>query len=207
MTIRLWNNFGSQGPEEFFRALGYQLIAGVDEAGRGALAGPVFAAAVIFPPDFSSEEIKDSKLLSPKKREELFELIKKTALSYAIAQADPEEINSVGILNATFKAMSRAISKLTIKPELVLVDGPYPIPNYYGAQKCIVKGDRKCLSIAAASILAKVSRDRYMCKMENLFPGFSFSKHKGYATKEHFAQIKKFGPLPIHRTYYKCFKK
>ncbi len=197
----------SRGPEEELRALGYKLIAGVDEAGRGALAGPVFAAAVILPPEFSSKEIKDSKLLSPRKREKLFEVITQNALSYAISKADPEEINSIGILKATFKAMARAIAGLRIKPEVVLVDGPHVIPEYRGIQKCVIKGDRLCLSIAAASILAKVVRDRYMCKMEELFPGFSFSRHKGYATKEHFAQIEKLGPCPIHRTYYRCFKK
>jgi ribonuclease HII len=207
LTIRLWNNLIQKGPEEELRALGYRLIAGVDEAGRGALAGPVFAAAVILPPEFTSTEIKDSKLLSPKKREELFEFIVENALAYAISKADPEEINSVGIMKATFKAMARALANLEIKPEVVLVDGPHSIPEYKGLQKCVVKGDRLCLSIAAASILAKVSRDRYMCKMEKLFPGFSFSKHKGYATKEHFAQIEKFGPSPIHRTYYRCFKR
>ncbi len=190
-----------------FRNLGYSLIAGVDEAGRGALAGPVFAAAVILPPDFESSEIKDSKLLSPQKREEIFDYICKNALDYAISYVEVEEINKIGISNATFKAMSQALKSLQMKPQLVLIDGPYGIPEYKGLQKAIIDGDKLCLSISAASILAKVARDRYMKELDALYPQYGFSRHKGYATKLHLEKIREYGFSKIHRTYYRCFKK
>jgi len=191
--------------ERFLRLQGYKLIAGVDEAGRGAIAGPVFASAVILPPDFTSSEIKDSKLLTSLKREELFEYIKSVALAFCIARAEVEEINKEGILNATFKAMHRAIKGLKVKPQLVLIDGPHPIPFFKGLQKAIVKGDRLCLSISAASILAKVARDNYMKELAKSFPEYQFEKHKGYATKLHLKLIEKYGPSKVHRTYYRCF--
>ena len=213
MTAKLWNNrdFAFKPFEFQFLEQGYRFIVGVDEAGRGAIAGPVFSAAVIFPPHiFENPEfykkIKDSKELSPKQREGLFAFITEHALSYAVAKTEVEEIKRIGIFKATFKAMLNAILRLKAKPDLVLVDGPYPIPEYKGLQKCIVKGDKLCLTISAASILAKVMRDKYMNELEKKYPHFSFSKHKGYATKIHLSEIKKFGPLPVHRTYYKCFK-
>ena len=207
LTIKLWNNTNfSLDLEHQFRAQGYSIIAGVDEAGRGAIAGPVFASAVILPSDFSSSEIKDSKKLTPKKREELFNYICEIALDYAIAKAEVEEINKEGILKATFKAMKRALNQLKIRPQLVLVDGPHVIPEYKGLQKAIVNGDDLCLSISAASILAKVARDRYMQDISSLYPQYNFSQHKGYATRLHLEMIKKYGPCPIHRMYYKCFK-
>jgi len=193
-----------------FRKLGYSLIAGVDEVGRGAIAGPVFASAVILPPkieDLEIKKIKDSKLISPQKREELFDYICKIALDYSISCVEVEEINRIGISRATFKAMLKALKSLKIKPQLVLIDGPCGIPEYKGLQKAIVDGDKFCLSISAASILAKVARDRYMKEIENLYPQYGFSQHKGYATKLHLEKIKKYGPSPIHRIYYKCFKK
>uniref|UniRef100_A0A7V4JP08 Ribonuclease HII n=1 Tax=Thermodesulfobacterium geofontis TaxID=1295609 RepID=A0A7V4JP08_9BACT len=190
-----------------FRKLGYSLIAGVDEAGRGALAGPVFAAAVILPSEIENSEIKDSKLLSSQKREELCDYICKIALDYSIAYIDVKEINQIGIFQATSKAMLKALRKLKIKPQLVLIDGPWIIPEYKGLQKAIVEGDKFCLSVSAASILAKVARDRYMKEMEKLYPQYAFSQHKGYATKLHFEKIKKYGPSPLHRIYYKCFQK
>jgi len=203
----LFNFPSSLNLEAQFKKLGYSLIAGVDEAGRGALAGPVFAAAVILPYEFENSEIKDSKLLSPQKREELFDYICKVALDYSIACADVEEINQLGIFQATFKAMLKALKKLKVKPQLVLIDGPWIIPEYKGLQKAIVDGDKFCLSISAASILAKVARDKYMKEMEKLYPQYAFSQHKGYATKLHFERIKKYGPSPLHRIYYKCFQK
>jgi len=190
-----------------FRKLGYSLIAGVDEAGRGALAGPVFAAAVILPAEIEDSEIKDSKLLSSQKREELFDYICKIALDYSIAYVDVEEINKIGIFQATSKAMFKALKNLKIKPQLVLIDGPWFISEYKGLQKAIVNGDKFCLSVSAASILAKVSRDRYMKEIEKLYPQYAFSQHKGYATKLHFENIEKYGPSPLHRIYYKCFQK
>ncbi len=207
MEDKLFNPVEFSNLELTFRRSGYSIIAGVDEAGRGALAGPVFAAAVILPSDFESSEIKDSKLLSPQKREELFDYICENSLDYAISYVDVEEINKIGIFKATFKAMFKALKKLKIKPQLVLIDGPYGIPEYKGLQKAIVDGDKLCLSISAASILAKVARDRYMKKLDELYPQYGFSQHKGYATRLHFEKIKKYGPCKCHRTYYRCFRK
>jgi len=204
---KLFNIFEFSNLELKFKKLGYSLIAGVDEAGRGALAGPVFAAAVILPPDFDSSEIKDSKLLSPQKREKLFDYICKNALDYAISYVEVEEINKIGISLATFKAMFQALKSLKTKPQLVLIDGPYGIPQYKGLQKAIIDGDKFCLSISAASILAKVARDKYMEKLDEIYPQYAFSKHKGYATKLHFEKIEKYGYCKVHRTYYRCFKK
>ncbi|QER42314.1 ribonuclease HII [Thermodesulfobacterium sp. TA1] len=191
--------------EKYLKNLGYSIIAGVDEAGRGAVAGPVFASAVILPKDFISKEIKDSKKLTPKKREELFEYICSHALSYAIAKVDVEEINAKGILKATFKAMYEAIKGLNPSPQVVLVDGPFLIPEYHGVQKAVIDGDNLCVSIAAASILAKVARDRYMQELSKVYPQYGFEKHKGYGTKLHLERIKLYGPCEVHRTYYRCF--
>lgn len=176
----------------------FKYIAGVDEAGRGALAGPVYAGAVILPP-FSFISVADSKLLTPKEREELFEKIKMEALSWSYGYATVEEIEEKGILNATFLAMKRAIEGLKIKPEYVLVDGKIPIPDLNIPQETIVKGDRKCLNIASASIVAKVLRDKFMKELDKTYPGYGFGKHKGYATKEHREMIRYLGSLGIHR--------
>lgn len=208
MTTKLWNSaLTIKLNEAFFRRLGFQYIAGVDEAGRGAIAGPVFASAIILPPDFYSSEIKDSKLLSKKQREKLFEKLCQEALSFSIAKAEVEEINSLGILKATFLAMKRALEGLNLKPDLVLVDGPFIISDYKGKQKAIVKGDRHCISISAASILAKVARDRYMETLAQTYPEYGFEKHKGYATETHFKKIEKYGISEVHRKVFKCFKK
>jgi len=193
--------------ENYFRNLGYYIIAGIDEAGRGALAGPVFAAAVILPSDFKSSEIKDSKILPSKKREELFEYICQVAVDYAISSIEVKEINQKGISQSVFKAMLKALNSLKVKPQLVLIDGPWLIPGYQGLQKAIINGDKKCISISAASILAKVARDRYMKNLDKIYPQYEFSQHKGYATKSHFEKIKKYGLCPFHRTYFKCLKK
>lgn len=194
--------------EFYFKTLGFQYIAGVDEAGRGAIAGPIFASAVILPWEFFSLEtieIKDSKLLSPKKREKLFKKICKEALSFSIAKAEVEEINQLGVLKATLLAMKRSLEGLDLKPDLVLIDGPLTIPDYKGKQKALVKGDKICLSISAASILAKVARDKYMENLSFLYPEYQFDKHKGYPTKDHLKRIKKYGISEVHRKNFKIF--
>ncbi|MCS7278737.1 MAG: ribonuclease HII [Thermodesulfobacteriaceae bacterium] len=191
--------------EFYFRNLGFQYIAGIDEAGRGAIAGPIFASAVILPWEFFSLEIKDSKLLSTKKREKLFKKICKEALSFSIAKAEVEEINQLGVLKATFLAMKRSLEGLDLKPDLVLIDGPFTIPDYRGKQKALVKGDKIYLSISAASILAKVARDKYMENLSFLYPEYQFDKHKGYPTKDHLKKIEKYGVSEVHRKNFKIF--
>lgn len=179
-------------------ASGISLICGVDEAGRGPLAGPVCAAAVILPRGLDIPWLNDSKKLSEKKREELFDVICREAAAYGIAFAGVEEIEKFNILNATFLAMNRAIAKLGVMPELALIDGNRNMGIEINS-RCIVKGDSKCADIAAASILAKVTRDRYMYEMAEKYPQYHFDKHKGYGTKLHYEAIREFGPSPIHR--------
>lgn len=179
-------------------ASGISLICGVDEAGRGPLAGPVCAAAVILPRGLDIPGLNDSKKLSEKKREELFDVICREAAAYGIAFAGVEEIERLNILNATFLAMNRAIAKLGVMPELALIDGNRNT-GIEISSRCIVKGDSKCADIAAASILAKVTRDRYMYEMAEKYPQYHFDKHKGYGTKLHYEAIREFGPSPIHR--------
>lgn len=176
-----------------------EYLAGVDEAGRGPLAGPVFAAAVILPPDFSCDEIRDSKKLSEKKRETLESIIKENALSYAVCTADVPMIEEINILNATFFAMQSAVEGLSLQPQRVLIDGNRP-PKLAIPHECLVGGDNTSLSIAAASILAKVARDRYLKEvLAKEYPQYQFEKHKGYGTKLHFEKIAEFGPCPQHR--------
>ena len=177
---------------------GLNCICGVDEAGRGPLAGPVCAAAVILPRNFEIAGLNDSKKLSEKKREELYDIIIENAVSYGIAFAEVEEIESLNILGATYLAMNRAISKLNVCPELALIDGNRNSGIEYNS-RCIVKGDSKCANIAAASILAKVTRDRYMLEMAERYPEYYFEKHKGYGTKLHYEALREHGPSPIHR--------
>ncbi len=177
---------------------GYGLVCGVDEAGRGPLAGPVYAAAVILPKGILIEGLNDSKKLSETKREALFERIISEALTYGIASASVEEIEAFNILGATMTAMNRAIALLDPQPELAIIDGNRN--KGIGMNSlCIVKGDAKCASIAAASILAKVSRDRYMLEMAEKYPQYAFEKHKGYGTALHYEKIREYGPSPIHR--------
>lgn len=178
---------------------GFALVAGIDEAGRGPLAGPVAAAAVILPKDLTIPDLNDSKQLSGKKRETLFEIIKEKALAYAIASVDNKIIDKINILQATFLAMSRAVLKLKIKPELCLIDGNRKVPELLFNQETIIGGDAKSASIAAASILAKVSRDRMMLGYAKQYPVYKFEKHKGYGTKKHIEALKKYGVCPIHR--------
>lgn len=177
---------------------GYELVCGVDEAGRGPLAGPVCAAAVILPRGLLIPGLDDSKKLSEKKREELFEVIKEKALCYAIAFASVEEIEEHNILAATFIAMNRAISQLNPKPSIALIDGNRTA-GIEIESRSVVKGDSKCADIAAASILAKVTRDRYMLQMAEKFPQYHFEKHKGYGTKLHYEALREHGPSEIHR--------
>lgn len=177
---------------------GVELICGVDEAGRGPLAGPVCAAAVILPRGFEIEGLNDSKKLSEKKRDELFDVIKDNAISYGIAFASVEEIEQLNILSATMLAMNRAISQLKPQPQLALIDGNRNKEIEINSQ-CVVKGDSRCADIAAASILAKVSRDRYMLDMAKKYPEYHFEKHKGYGTKLHYEALRQYGPSEIHR--------
>lgn len=177
---------------------GYKAICGVDEAGRGPLAGPVCAAAVILKEGEIIEGANDSKKLSEKKREALFEIIKERAISYGVAFASEREIDELNILNATFVAMKRAVNELKIKPSLVLVDGNRA-PEFDVPAQTIIKGDSSSMSIACASILAKVSRDRYMKNLSYQYPQYEFERHKGYGTKFHVEKIKEFGPSPVHR--------
>ena len=173
-------------------------LAGVDEAGRGPLAGPVFVAAVILSDDVVIDGINDSKKLSERKREALFEMIKERALAYCIFSVDQKEIDKINILQATFKAMRGAVSGLKVRPDYVLVDGDKS-PGLDIAHETVVKGDSKSMSIAAASILAKVSRDRYMTEMAEIYPGYGFEKHKGYGTSAHYAAIRERGISELHR--------
>ena len=184
---------------------GYKVIAGVDEAGRGPLADEVYAAAVVLPEGVLIEGLNDSKKISEKKREKLFDEIKEIALAYAVATASVEEIDEFNIRNATYIAMNRAIEALNIKPDYVIVDGDC-IKECNYPHECVVKGDAKSMSIAAASILAKVSRDRHMMEMAKKYPQYGFEKHKGYGTKAHIEALKEFGPCEIHRkTFIKKF--
>ena len=177
---------------------GFDLICGVDEAGRGPLAGPVCAAAVILPRGFEIEGLNDSKKLTEKKRDELFDVIKANAISYGIAFATVEEIEELNILSATMLAMNRAIKMLSPAPSLALIDGNRN-KEIEIASRCVVKGDSHCADIAAASILAKVTRDRYMLEMAAKYPEYHFEKHKGYGTKLHYEALREYGPSEIHR--------
>ena len=179
-------------------AKGYKSVCGVDEAGRGPLAGPVCAAAVILPEGVILDGVNDSKKLSEKKRESLFDVIREQALSYSIAYATVDEIEEINILNATMLAMRRAIDGLEIKADYAMIDGN-KIPPIDIDAECIVKGDAKSMSIACASILAKVSRDRLLYKYAEEYPMYGFDKHKGYGTKVHREAILKYGPCPYHR--------
>ena len=178
---------------------GYSLVCGVDEAGRGPLAGPVYAAAVILPDDCMIEGLNDSKKLSEKKRELLYDVIKEKAIAYCIASADVDEIESVNILRATYLAMNRAIDGLDTKPDYALIDGNRVPEGIQVDCETVIGGDAKSLSIAAASVLAKVSRDRYIVELDEKYPEYNFKKHKGYGTKEHTEAILKHGPCEIHR--------
>ena len=173
-------------------------LCGVDEAGRGPLAGPVCAAAVMLPRNLVIPGLNDSKKLSPKKRDALYDAILAQAVSYGIAFATVEEIEKWNILGATFLAMNRAIEQLSEPPALALIDGNRN-SGIHGNSQCVVGGDGKCAEIAAASILAKVTRDRYMLQMAEQYPQYGFAQHKGYGTAAHYAALREYGPCPIHR--------
>ena len=177
---------------------GFRYICGVDEAGRGPLAGPVCAAAVILPEDIEIPGLNDSKKLSDQKRRELFPIICEKAISYSVAFADHTEIDEMNILQATYLAMERAINGLNVKPDFALIDGNRA-KDFGVPVETIVGGDGLSASIAAASILAKVTRDNYMLEMANTYPQFGFEIHKGYGTKAHYAALTEFGTCPIHR--------
>lgn len=177
---------------------GYNIICGVDEAGRGPLAGPVYAAAVILPKGHIIEGVNDSKKLSEKKRELLFDSICEECVCYSIGIATEKEIDEINILQATYLAMKRAVDGLAVKPDIALIDGNRK-PGLNIDEWTIVKGDAKSANIAAASILAKVSRDRYMLEMAEKYPQYQFEKHKGYGTKLHYEMIEKYGISEIHR--------
>ena len=186
-------------------AEGYNIICGVDEAGRGPLAGPVCAAAVILPPNTVIPGLNDSKKLTDKKRRELMPVIKEMAVAYGIAFADEKEIDEINILQATYLAMQRAIDQLAVKPDLALVDGNRA-GDFRLPVKTVVKGDSLSASIAAASILAKVTRDDLMLEMAEKYPQYGFEVHKGYGTKAHYAALTEHGPSEIHRmTFLKKF--
>ena len=191
-TVNLWE------VEHRARQQGYELICGVDEAGRGPLAGPVCAAAVMLPRCLNIPGLNDSKKLTEKKREELYGIICAGAVCYGVAFAGVEEIERLNILNATFLAMNRAIAQLSVPPQLALIDGNRD-SGIEAPSRCIVKGDALCADIAAASVLAKVTRDRYMTALASEYPQYGFEKHKGYGTKQHYAAIREFGPSPAHR--------
>ena len=177
---------------------GYKVVCGIDEAGRGPLAGPVFAAAVILPENYSHPVLNDSKKLSEKKRDAVYDDIIKDAVCYSVGVATEEEIDEINILNATFLAMKRAVEGLVIKPDFAYIDGnQYPKTGV--KEETIVKGDGKCISVAAASIIAKVSRDRFMLEIDKQYPEYQFSKHKGYGTKLHYEMIEKYGVSKVHR--------
>lgn len=177
---------------------GFKTICGIDEAGRGPLAGPVYAAAVILPIDLEIDGLNDSKKLTEKKREVLFDVICEKAISYSIGIATEEEIDEINILNATLLAMRRAVDGLSVKPDYALIDGNQH-PGLSIQDETVVKGDGKSMSIAAASILAKVSRDRFMLEIAEKYPEYCFEKHKGYGTKLHYEMIEKYGVSPVHR--------
>ncbi len=184
---------------------GFHAICGIDEAGRGPLAGPVCAAAVILAEGLEIPGLNDSKKLTDKKRRELFPIIEEQALAYGIGWASQEEIDDINILQATFLAMSRAVEQLNIRPDLALVDGNRA-PTLDLPVETVVKGDSLSASIAAASVLAKVSRDDVMLRMAEEYPGYGFEVHKGYGTKAHYEALRTFGPSPIHRrTFLKKF--
>lgn len=184
--------------EEELYSKGVQLVAGVDEVGRGCLAGPVVSACVILPRKCSIKGIDDSKKLSPKERERLHDLILQEALAYGVGVVSPQEIDKINILQASLKSMKIAIDAMQIRPDYLLVDGKQWV-DIAIPQKMIIKGDARSISVGAASIVAKVTRDRMMCDYEKKYPQYSFSVHKGYGTKAHLNEINLRGPTPIHR--------
>ncbi len=188
--------------ERLFREQGFTDVAGADEVGRGCLAGPVVAAAVILPEKFHLSGLTDSKKLSIEQRQSLVPEIERQALSFCIASVSNEEIDRINILQASLRAMALAVEGLCVRPQAVLVDGNQPLPISI-AQKTVVKGDSRSLSIAAASVIAKVHRDRLMEELDSMYPDYGFARHKGYATAVHLKAIREHGPCPHHRRTFK----
>jgi ribonuclease HII len=191
--------------EAGFRRQGIVLLAGVDEVGRGPLAGPVVAAAVMLPENSDLPGLTDSKLLTPARREFFDQQLRQQALAFALHEVGVAEIEELGILQASLKAMAMAVQSLSPVPELVLIDGPWRLPIAL-AQQPIVKGDQRSLAIAAASVLAKVYRDQRMQSYHQLYPQYNFASHKGYATREHLESIRQWGPCPLHRRTFRGVK-
>lgn len=185
--------------EKELRKKGFSTICGIDEAGRGPLAGPVVVASVIMPADSMIEGVNDSKKVSEKKREKLYDQILEEAISYGVGIIGQDEIDEINILNATKKGLTMSLQELTVKPDLIIVDALTHIDTMGIPYESIIKGDAKCYSIAAASIIAKVTRDRIMREWDNVYPQYGFASHKGYGTAKHILAIKEYGPCPLHR--------
>ena len=185
--------------EDNFYNNGVKYIAGIDEAGRGPLAGPVVVASVIMPEDSMIEGVNDSKKVSEKKRENLYDIILEEAISYGIGIIYQDEIDEINILQATKKGLTEAVEQMKIKPDLIMVDALTGIDTLGIPYQSIIKGDAKCYSISAASIIAKVTRDRIMREWDTVYPEYGFASHKGYGTAKHIAALKEYGPCPIHR--------
>lgn len=195
-TLPLWEL------EEAAHAKGYAVVCGCDEAGAGPLAGPVYAGAAILPEGLELKYLNDSKQVTPKRRDMLFDQIKGAAIAWAVASVSPEEIDATDILSARVKAMQLAIDALAVRPDYALIDGNRDKGKYFALvtpHETVIKGDSRSASIAAASILAKVSRDRYMEEMAEKYPQYRFAQHKGYGTRLHYEMLDRYGPSPIHR--------
>jgi ribonuclease HII len=192
-------------PEAVFRRQGIVLLAGVDEVGRGPLAGPVVAAAVILPDKWEIPGLTDSKLLTQTRREFFDRQVRQQALAFTLQEIEVAEIEALGIWQASLKAMALAVQNLSPEPEIALIDGPWRLPIAL-AQQPVVKGDLRCRTIAAASVLAKVYRDQRMQSYHQLYPQYNFASHKGYATREHLDSIRRWGPCPVHRRTFKGVK-
>ena len=185
--------------EDELRNRGFNMICGIDEAGRGPLAGPVVVASVIMPANSMIEGVNDSKKISEKKREKLYDQILEEAISYGVGIVGQDEIDEINILNATKKGLTMSLKELTVKPDLIIVDALTHIDTMGIPYESIIKGDAKCYSIAAASIVAKVTRDRIMRQWDEIYPQYGFINHKGYGTAKHIQALKEYGPCPIHR--------
>jgi ribonuclease HII len=203
VIVKSKNRITEEKLKDLFNEIGNNYICGVDEAGRGPLAGPVVAAAVILPNEIIIDELNDSKKMTRAQRERVFDRIKEISLFTAVGIIDNNEIDRINILNASLLAMKKAVNGLKKKPDFVLVDGIHEIPNLTYEQYTIIGGDSICSAISAASVIAKVTRDRIMEKYQVEYPSFTFTSHKGYPTANHLKELKKFGPTEIHRKTYK----
>lgn len=204
MTIvKLKNQISKSNLEEILNSIDHEYICGVDEVGRGPLAGPVVAAAVIMPKNLNIDELNDSKKMTKAQRERVFDRINELSLVFSVGIINNEKIDQINILQASLLAMKKAVSCLKIKTEVVLVDGIYEIPNISCKQYPVIGGDAICSAISAASVIAKVTRDKIMEEYQDDYPSFTFANHKGYPTANHLRELKEFGPTEIHRKTYK----